>query len=259
MVLNIFGPYPNSGDAKETLEFIKQKFMPRQCKKFKSNIRPCLNYHIKRCLAPCVSYVSKEEYMKQIEQIIMFLEGKTDKILEQIDQDIKIASKNLEYEKAAILRDKKIAIENITEKQKVANLNENSIDIIGVARNEISVCIKIFFVRNSKMIGQEEYFFDNLVDEDIKTILSEFIKQYYIGKQELPSKIIMSNKIEDQENIKKILEEKANKKIEFKIPQKGEKLRFIEMAETNAKIMLQNRTRRKRKYIIKIKKTIKTK
>lgn len=245
--------------AKETLNFIKQKFMIRQCKKFKSNVRPCLNYQIKKCLAPCIGYISKEEYKKQIDQVIMFLEGKKDIILKQIEEDIKIKSKNLEYEKAAFLRDKKIAIENILTKQKVSNFNENSIDIIAIVKNEISVCIKIFFVRNSKMIGQEDYFFDNLADENIKIILSEFIKQYYIEKEELPNKIMMNNKIEDQEKIQKILEKQANKKIEIKTPQKGEKLRFIEMAENNAKIMLQNKTRRKRKYIIKIKKTVEIK
>lgn len=230
--------------------------MPRQCKKFKSNIRPCLNYHIKRCFAPCVSYISKEEYKNQINQIIMFLEGKSDKILKQIDIDIKTASDNLEYEKAAILRDKKLAIENVFEKQKVSNINENSIDIIGIAKNDLLVCIKMFFIRNSKMIGQEEYFLKNVSDEDEKTILSEFVKQYYIEKLEMPSKIMITNKIEDQEKIQTILEEKSNKKIEFKVPKKGEKLRFIEMANNNAKIMLENKTRRKRKHIIKIKKTI---
>lgn len=238
-----FGPYANSGAAKEMLNFIKEKFMIRQCKTFKSNKRPCLNYHIKRCMAPCVKYVSKEEYRKQINQIIMLLEGKTDQIIKQIEEEIKKSANLKEYEVAAILRDKKVAIERISQKQKVSNINENSIDVIGLSQNDLLTCIEIFFVRNSKMIGREHYFFDNLIDENPQEILSEFIKQYYINKIELPSKIMLQTDIKDKEVFKNLLFEKYAKKVEIKTPQKGEKLRFIEMAKNNAQITLDNKTK----------------
>ena len=127
--------------AKEMVEFIKSKFKIRQCKSFKYKDRPCLNYHIKKCMAPCMGYISREEYMKQINEIIDVLEGKTDKLIKQIDYEMGEASKNLQFEKAAYLRDKKIAIERISEKQKVSNISENDIDVIGLAKSSTrSVC-----------------------------------------------------------------------------------------------------------------------
>ena len=248
-----FGPYENSGSAKEMIDFIKERFQIRQCKKFKSNQRACLNYHIKKCLAPCMKYVSKEEYKKQIDQIIMLLEGKTKEIIKQVEQEMAEFASKQEYEKAAILRDKKIAIERISEKQKVSNINEKAIDVIGIFKNEISICIEIFFVRNSKMIGREHYFFDNINELTENETLTEFIKQYYINKIDLPNKIMLPQKIEDIELIEELLCKKTNRKIEFKIPQKGEKLRFIEIANNNAKITLQNRTKEKENIVLKLK------
>ncbi len=251
-----FGPYANAGAAKEMLNFIKERFQIRQCRRFKSNQRACLNYHIKKCLAPCMGYVSKEEYRKQIDQIIMLLEGKTKEIIKQIDKEIIELADKQEYEKAAILRDKKIAIERISEKQKVSNINEKAIDVIGIAKNELSICIEIFFVRNSKMIGREHYFFENSNELTEHETLSEFIKQYYINKMDLPSKIMIPEEIEDIELIEKLLSNKINRKIEFRLPQKGEKLRFIEMANNNAKITLDNRTKEKEDIVLKLKDTL---
>lgn len=251
-----FGPYANPGSAREMVDFIKQRFQIRQCRNFKSNKRACLNYHIKKCLAPCMGYVSKEEYREQINQIIMLLEGKTDKILKKLDEEIEELSKNMEYEKAAIARDKKIAIERISAKQKVSNINENTIDVIGLARNSINVCIEIFFVRNSKMIGREHYFLNNMEEVEDKEILSSFIKQYYFEKQELPSKIMLKEEIEDAEVLQELLTKKAERKVELKFPQKGEKLRFIEMAENNAKITLENKLKEKEGILLELKEVL---
>ena len=251
-----FGPYANAGAAKEMLDFIKQRFQIRQCKKFKSNKRPCLNYHIKKCLAPCMGYISKEDYKKQIDQIIMLLEGKTKEIIKNMDKEISELSKNQEYEMAALVRDKKIAIERISEKQKVSNLNEKAIDVIGIAKNELSICIEIFFVRNSKMIGREHYFFENSNNLTENETLSEFIKQYYINKIDLPSKIMLPEKIEDIQLIQELLSNKVGRKIDFKIPQKGEKLRFIEMANNNARITLENRSKEKEDIVLQLKETL---
>ena len=251
-----FGPYANSGSAKEMVNFIKQKFKIRQCKNFKSNKKPCLNYHIKRCLAPCCNCISKEEYGKQINQIIMLLDGKTDEIIKGLDKEIKEYSEKQEYEKAAIVRDRKVAIEQISERQKVSNINEKAIDVIGLYKNEISVCIEIFFVRNSKMIAREHYFLDDMREEENRIILSDFVKQYYMRKDEVPGKIMVQEEFEDLEIIKEILSEKAGRKVEFKIPQKGEKLRFIEMAINNAKITLENKTREKQNIVLSLKETL---
>ena len=236
-----FGPYANPGSAKEMVDFIKQKFKIRQCKTFKSNKRVCLNYHIGRCLGPCVNMVSTEEYRKQIEEIIELLDGKSVKLLKKLKEEIKVAADKQEYEKAAYLRDKAIAIEDISQKQKVSNINENAIDVIGIARNDLTACIEIFFVRQSKMIGRENYFFNEINELKDEEILSQFVKQYYLTNENLPSKIMISKEIEDKNLIEEILSQKANRKVEIKHPQKGEKLKFVEMAENNAKVTLENK------------------
>ncbi len=251
-----FGPYASSGSAKEMINFIKERFQIRQCRNFKSNQRACLNYHIKKCLAPCMGYVSKEQYRKQIDEIIMLLEGKTKEIIKQLNEQITKLAEEQEYEKAAILRDKKIAIERISEKQKVSNINERSIDVIGIAKNELAICIEIFFVRNSKMIGREHYFFENTNNLTENETLSEFIKQYYINKTDLPNKIMIPERIEDIDLIQELLSNKEQRKIEFKIPQKGEKFRFIEMANNNAKITLDNRNKEKENILLQLKESL---
>jgi len=234
-----FGPYANPGSAKEMVDFIKQKFKIRQCRNFKSNKRVCLNYHIGRCLGPCVNNVSKEEYRKQIDEIIDFLDGKAINVIKKLKVEIEQAAENQEYEKAAYLRDKMHAIENISQKQKVSNINENAIDVIGIAKNSLRACIEVFFVRQSKMIGRENYFFSEDLEE--KEILSEFVKQYYLTSENIPSKIMISEEIEDKDLLEQILSEKLGIKVEIKHPQKGEKLRFVEMAKNNAKVSLENK------------------
>lgn len=251
-----FGPYANPYAAKEMINFIKERFQIRQCKTFKSNKRACLNYHIKRCLAPCINYVSKEDYKKQINQIIMLLEGRTESIVKELEKEMQEVAQKQNYEQAAILRDKINAIKTFSEQQKVSNINEKTIDVIGIYKNEIEACIEIFFVRNSKMIGRENYFFKNMAGEKTKTILSDFVKQYYLQKEKIPSKIMIQEDIEDREILEKLLSEKAGRKVEFRIPQKGEKLRFVEMAINNAKITLENKTKEKQDMILSLKQTL---
>ena len=251
-----FGPYPNVGAAKEMLNFIKEKFQIRQCKKFKFTDRPCLNYHIKKCLAPCQGYVSKEDYKKQIDQIVSLLEGKIDVVIKQMKIDMENASNNLEFERAAQIRDRIIAIERISEKQKVSNISENNIDVIGVYKNEFSVCLEIFFVRSSKMVGRENYIFDELKDMDEEEIVSGFIKQFYMDKKEFPNKIMLRYELEDREVLENWLGTLAGRKVELKSPQKGEKLRFVEMAEENSKITLENKLQDKSDILIELKEVL---
>lgn len=192
-----------------------------------------------------MGYVSKDEYRKQINEIISILDGKTEKLEKQIKLEMEDAAIKQEYEKAAYLRDKLLAIERISERQKVSNISENNIDVIGIARNELEVCIEIFFVRGSKMIGREHFFFQELVDEENKEILSSFIKQFYLNKQILPSKIMVNEDIEDKKILEYLLTSETGHKVEIKSPQKGEKLRLIEMAERNALITLENKEKDK--------------
>ena len=248
-----FGPYANAGAAKEMVDFIKDKFKIRQCKNFKYKDRPCLNYHIKKCFAPCMGYISKEEYRKNIDEVIALLEGKTDKIKRSLMEEIKQASDSMQYEKAAFFWDKKLATEAITERQKVSNISENDIDVIGISRNDFKICVEIFFVRKSKMQGREHYFIDNLEDETDREILSSFIKQYYIDKTPLPNKIMVKETIDDKEIIEQWLTKTAGRKIEIKSPQKGEKLKLVEMAEKNALITLENKEKDKYNILLELK------
>ncbi|MGN1327173.1 MAG: excinuclease ABC subunit UvrC [Clostridia bacterium] len=251
-----FGPYANAGSAKEMIEFIKSRYKIRQCKSFKYKDRACLNYHIKKCMAPCMGYVTKEEYRKQINEIIAILEGKTEELKKKLEAEMLEASKNMEYEKAQDLRDKIYAIERISQKQKVSNISENDIDVIGLARKDEEVCIEIFYVRNSKMVGRDHYIFKGLEDEENSEIISSFIKQYYIGRQILPNKIMIKEEIEDKSVIEMWLTEQAGRKVEIKTPQKGEKLKFVEMAENNALITLKNKEKDKYNILAELKQVL---
>ena len=248
-----FGPYANPGAAKEMLDFIKQKYKIRQCKNFRSETRACLNYHINRCLGPCMGYVSKEDYRKQIDEIIDILDGKVDKVLKELEKQMIEESRKMNFEQAAYIRDRMLAIQRVNEKQKVSNITENNIDVIGIAKSEIEVCVEIFFVRGSKMVGREHYFFQDIREMEDKEIISGFIKQYYIDSQNLPNKIMVREELEDQQAIEQWLSKEAGRKVEIKSPKKGEKLRFVEMADNNAKITLENKERDRSEILVELK------
>ena len=252
-----FGPYANPGAAKEMVDFIKQKYKIRQCRNFKSNTRPCLNYHIKRCLAPCVGLISKEDYRKQIDEIIDLLDGKTDKILKDLKIQMNDASKKMNFEEAAYIRDRMQAIEKASQKQKVSNISENNIDVIGIAKSELEVCVEIFFVRGSKMIRREHYFFDNLGDMKDSEIVSGFIKQYYIDSLEIPNKIMIRDELEDEKALEEWLASKTTHKVEIHSTKRGGKLRFVEMAEKNSKVTLENKEKNQNAILLELKEKLK--
>ena len=251
-----FGPYANPGAAKEMLDFIKQKYKIRQCKNFRSETRACLNYHINRCLGPCMGYVSKEDYRKQIDEIIDILDRKVDKVLKELEKQMIEESSKMNFEQAAYIRDRMLAIQRVNEKQKVSNITENNIDVIGIAKSEIEVCVEIFFVRGSKMVGREHYFFQDIREMEDKEIISGFIKQYYIDSQNLPNKIMVREELEDQQAIEQWLSKEAGRKVEIKSPKKGEKLRFVEMANNNAKITLENKERDRSEILVELKEVL---
>ena len=252
-----FGPYANPGAAKEMVNFIKQKYKIRQCRNFKSNTRACLNYHIKRCLAPCIGLVSKEDYRKQIDEIIDLLDGKTDKILKDLKVQMEKASTELNFEEAAYIRDRMQAIEKASQKQKVSNISEINIDVIGLSKSELEVCIEIFFVRGSKMIRREHYFFDNLGEMKDSEIVSGFIKQYYMDNLEIPNKIMIRDELEDEEALEQWLSSKTTHKVEIHSTKRGGKLRFVEMAEKNSKVTLENKEKTQNSILLELKEKLK--
>ena len=184
--------------------------------------------------------------------ICLLLDGKIDDIIKNLQNEMEIASKNLEFEKAANIRDRILAIERVSEKQKVSNISENNIDVIGLFKNEVTVCVEIFFIRNSKMIGREHYFFDELKDMNEEEIISGFIKQYYLDRKDYPSKIMLRYDLEEKEVLENWLSNKANRRVELKSPKRGEKLRFVEMAELNSRITLENKVKDNKDILIEL-------
>lgn len=200
--------------------------------------------------------IPKEEYREQIDEIMDLLEGKTDKLMKDLQKQMEEASQKLDFEKAAYVRDKMQAIERISAKQKVSNLSENNIDVIGIAKSELETCVEIFFVRGSKMIGREHYFYADLKDMEEKEILAGFIKQYYLDNPNIPNKIMIKEELEEKETIEKWLSTELGKKVEIKAPKKGEKLRFVEMAEKNAKVTLENKEKDKSEILMELKQVL---
>ena len=240
-----YGPYTNAFAVKETVDFLNQTFMLKHCRKiFKPGKleTPCLNYHIKRCQGICAGYVTKEDYAQTIKQVMLFLDGKVDDILKALRQEMELAAQNQNYEKAASLRDKMYGIENLSQKQKIDSFHENDIDVIGLIKSLNKASLELFRIRAGKMIAGENFIFDDVQDISEGTILSDFMKQFY-GEDNVPNKVIFRYEFDDMELMRqRLIALAGGRNVEFKIPQKGEKMRFIEMAEKNAFISLQNKT-----------------
>ena len=251
-----FGPYPNSGAAKEMVEFIKTRFKIRQCKSFKYKDRACLNYYIKKCSGPCMGYISEEYYRKRINQIISILDGNVKDVEKELKNEMELASQKMEYEKAALLRDELYAVQAISQRQKVANISDNDIDVIGFAKNNEKICVEVFYIRNSKMIGRDNFFLNGLNDEADSELTEEFIERFYSDKDILPNKIMCRNDFEDREIFEQYLTKKAGRNVEIKVPKIGEKVRLVEMAENNAKITLENKEKSHKNVIVELKDTL---
>ena len=253
-----FGPYASSTAANETAEFIRDKFLIRRCKNFKYKDRPCLNYHIKKCSAPCMGYVSKEEYRENIKQICSILDGNLNVVEKELKAKMQEASDKMQFEKAASYRDQLMAVESIAQRQKVSNISDNDIDVIGIGRLEDSktICVQIFYIRNSKMIGRDNFFLKDMVDETDENIISDFIKQYYTGRTILPNKIMIRNDFEERELLQEYLSTVAERKVEIKVPQKGEKAKLVEMAENNARITLDNKEKANKNLVLELKQVL---
>lgn len=240
-----FGPYTNAFAVKETVEFLNKTFKLKHCRKIFKDGKyetPCLNYHIKRCMGICQGNVSKEEYMKVINQVIDVLDGKSEALIKKIDADMQKASSELNFEKAAELRDKKVSLENLMQKQKMDSFSENNIDVIGIVKYLDKASIEVFNIRNSRMIGGENFILKDVEEFSESDLIFDFMKQYY-NDGNVPDKIMFRYEFPDMELARNLLMKIGNKKnLEFKIPKRGEKVKLIDMAERNAKISMQNKT-----------------
>ncbi|WP_066896195.1 excinuclease ABC subunit UvrC [Clostridium nigeriense] len=237
-----FGPYTNATAVYETINLINKIFPIRTCKLIiKENgekVRPCLNYHIKKCVAPCAGYIKKEEYADMINDIMDILNGKDKTIVNALKNEMEEASSNLEFEKAAKIRDKILAIDAIVEKQKIFKTMEGDEDFINIYQDEKDSCIQVFFSRDGKITGREHFIFDNTADEKIGEVLEDFITSFYGGTAKVPRTIYLPD-IEDPELIEDFLTIKRGAKAWIKVPQKGQKKDMLEMVKNNAKITLE--------------------
>lgn len=237
-----FGPYPDASAIYETIELIKKIFPIRTCKKIiKVNgdrMKPCLNYHINLCKAPCAEYITKEEYEGIIESLVDLLTGKDDNILNSLKRQMDEAAENLEFEKAATLRDKITAVNKIRERQKIILSNFENEDFINLYSHGEEWCCQVFFVREGKIIGREHFVLDNNIFEDKSEIISDFIKDFYGGAAFIPKNIYVPEG-KDLELLQEWISSKKGTKVQIKIPKIGEKKKLLSMVEENAKIMLE--------------------
>lgn len=237
-----FGPYTNGTAVYEVMGLIKKLFPLRTCKKAivegGEPTRACLNYHINLCKAPCAGYISKAEYWEMIDEIINILNGTDTSIIKKLKLEMEKAAEELEFEKAAKIRDRILAIELISEKQKMFTVKEGDEDFIDLYTDEKDGCAQVFFVREGKVTGREHFMIENISDDPVKEVISSFIASFYGGTAQIPKTIYVSEEIEDQELIEKFLTEKRGSKVWIKVPKKGDKKNLLDMVRNNAKIML---------------------
>lgn len=237
-----FGPYTNGTAVYEVMGLIKKLFPLRTCKKAivegGEPTRACLNYHINLCKAPCAGYISKDEYWEMIDEIINILNGTDTSIIKNLKLEMEKAAEELEFEKAAKIRDRILAIELISEKQKMFTVKEGDEDFIDLYTDEKDGCAQVFFVREGKVTGREHFMIEDIGDDPVKEVISSFIASFYGGTAQIPKTIYVPEEIEDQELIEKFLTEKRGSKVWIKVPKKGDKKNLLDMVRNNAKIML---------------------
>ncbi len=237
-----FGPYTNGTAVYEVMGLIKKLFPLRTCKKAivegGEPTRACLNYHINLCKAPCAGYISKAEYWEMIDEIINILNGTDTSIIKKLKLEMEKAAEELEFEKAAKIRDRILAIELISEKQKMFTVKEGDEDFIVLYTDEKDGCAQVFFVREGKVTGREHFMIENIGDDPVEEVISSFIASFYGGTAQIPKTIYVPEEIEDQELIEKFLTEKRGSKVWIKVPKKGDKKNLLDMVRNNAKIML---------------------
>lgn len=231
-----FGPYISVDAVNKTLETIEELFPLRKCNRnLETNKdRPCLNYHIRKCIGPCTGEVTHQDYMEIVDQILLLLGGKHDILIDELKNRMAEASKQLDFERAAKYRDRINALNNLLERQKIISTSDADQDYISMSRSSDKTCAMIFFVRGGKLIGREQHILEGTEDIRRSEILSTFVKQFYSGTAFIPKEILIDEKIDDYILIEKWLTQKRGSKVTIKQPIRGEKRKLLEMVHTNA-------------------------
>ncbi|MBM3173838.1 MAG: excinuclease ABC subunit UvrC, partial [Chloroflexi bacterium] len=231
-----FGPFASAGSLRMTLRSVKKIFPFRSCNKTISGneLRPCLEYHINRCLGPCIGAASKEEYNKAIQQVIMFLEGKQETVIQELKQAMAKASQELKFEKAALIRDQIQAIQQVIEGQKIAITVRGDQDIAALAQIKDIAYVEIFSVRNGKLLGREHFILEGISDEMPSHIITSFIKQYYSEASSIPPLILLQHPVEEPVVISHWLSKLRGTQVKLRIPRQGAKKQLLDMIVKNA-------------------------
>ena len=236
-----FGPFASAGSVRKTLRLIKKIFPFRSCTKAidGKDKRPCLDYYIHRCLGPCIGAVSKEEYKKVIDQVILFLEGKRELVLQELNSKMRAAAKQLQFEKAALLRNQIQAIEKVIEGQKIAITLRGEQDVIALAQNEGQACVEVFFIRNNKLVGRDHFVMEGLHDERPEQVITSFVQQYYASASYIPTLILLQYSLDEISVLSEWLKQQRGDSVKLQVPQRGTKKQLVDMVAENASRNLQ--------------------
>ncbi len=237
-----FGPYTSAGAVKDTIELIRRLYQLRTCNRQlprdTKKERPCLNYHIHQCQAPCQGYISPEDYRVQMKKAMDFLNGNYKPVLEELEQKMQAASAQLDFEKAKEYRDLMNSVRQVSEKQKVTNSDGEDKDIIALAKDDRDAVVQVFFIRDGRLIGREHFYVTIETGNTTEQILASFIKQYYAGTPFIPKEIMLQKAIEESEIIARWLSEKRGQKVYIRVPRKGMKEKLVDLAQKNARLVL---------------------
>lgn len=236
-----FGPFASAGSVRQTLKLIKKIFPFRSCNKIitDSESRPCLDYHIQRCLGPCIGVVTKEEYGEIINQVILFLEGKQELVIKDLRHKIEVASEQLKFEKAAWLRDQIKAVEKVIEGQKIATVISGDQDVIALAQTKDRACVQIFLIRNGKLTGRDSFVLEGVQEEEPNQVMSSFIKQYYMSATMIPPVILLQYPVDERIVITNWLTTQRQAPVKLVIPRQGAKKQLVDMVARNAQQQLE--------------------
>ncbi len=237
-----FGPYTSSQAVKDTIDLLHKLYHIRSCNrnlpKDTGKERPCLNYHIKQCDAPCQGYVSQEEYRKSIDQVIRFLNGNFEPLLKELEEKMQEASEALEFEKAIEYRELLNSVKKVAQKQKITDSSWEDRDVLAVACQEEDAVVQVFFIRNGRLIGRDHFYLRITNGEKKAEILDSFIKQYYAGTPFIPGELMLKEEMEEKELLETWLSAKRGQKVVIRVPKKGTKEKLAELAEENARMVL---------------------
>lgn len=237
-----FGPYTSAGAVKDSLELIRKLYHVRTCNrnlpKDIGKERPCLYYHIKQCKAPCQGYISKEEYRRQIEGVLDFLNGDYKKLLKELEEKMLQASEELRFEDAAEYRNLMQNIEKIGERQKITGSQGEDKDVIAMAADEEDAVVQVFFIRDGKMIGRDHFYLKIAADSTSSQVLLNFVKQFYAGTPFIPKELMLQEEIEETAVLEEWLTKKRGQKVHIRVPKKGTKEKLVELAARNAQMVL---------------------